>query len=61
MGQDRNTISTKCNFSVGLVSVESNLLFPVSMSKTILKLNHLYGSSISVNSIFTHPNLIVSM
>ena len=40
--------------SFGPVAVENDLLCPVPMSKAILKLNHSYDSTISVDSIFTH-------
>ena len=47
--------------SVEPVALGNNLLFPVSMSKAIFKLNNSYDCTVSVDSIFTHPNLIGSV
>ncbi len=43
------------------VTSENNLLFPVSMSKAIFKLNLSYDSTMPKDSIFMNPKLIVSI
>ena len=48
------------NLSVVPVTDENDL-FPVPMSKVIFKMNHSDDSTVSVDSIFTHPNLTVNI